>query len=263
MNKKIKEIFKNKKIKTCFGIGMSIIFSSIMLSVSLQKELCDNTDIYYMSNINNDKIYKLEEIPISIIDTANIDILQYNTIPSVSIEPIVTDTVLEEVPTYEVVEENSIDILEEQIVSESNIVNPQVVTEDIESEMLSAAWSDKVQLSMEEFYMICNTVYYEARGCTPQEQAMVALTILNRVNSDSFPNTVYEVLISPNQYDPKYTDYSLFIWSEEIEQSVMYALECNDYHPDMVYYRADHYFTGSFQIPYMHIGGCWFSIQNK
>lgn len=159
-----------------------------------------------------------------------------------------------------------IDIFEEIPIPEmpeTADIETSIIEEHLEPEMLHVTWSDKVQLTMEEFYMICNTVYYEARGCTPQEQSMVALTILNRVNSDSFPNTVYEVLTSPNQYDPKYTDYSGFIWSEEIEQSVTYALECNDYHPDMVYYRADHYFTGSFQIPYMHIGGCWFSIQNK
>ena len=155
------------------------------------------------------------------------------------------------------------DILEEIAVPSISVAESTLVTEHIKSNELRVAWSDKIKLTMEDFYMICNTVQHEVGNCSAQEQVMVALTILNRVNSDSFPDTVYEVLTAPKQYNPKYTDYSDFGWTEMVEQSVTYALESNDYHPDMVYYRANHYFSGSYQKPYMHVGGCWFSLQNK
>lgn len=163
----------------------------------------------------------------------------------------------------EIETEQQTDILEDITIPNISVAESTLVTEHIKPNELRVAWSDKIKLTMEDFYMICNTVQHEVGNCSAQEQVMVALTILNRINSESFPDTVYDVLTAPKQYNPAYADYSEFGWSEMVEQSVTYAMEKNEYHPDMVYYRANHYFSGSYQIPYMNVGGCWFSLQNK
>ena len=55
--------------------------------------------------------------------------------------------------------------------------------------------------------MIAKTVWGEARGCTPEEQAKVVWCILNRVDDPRFPDTIQGVITQPHQfhgYDPTY-----------------------------------------------------------
>lgn len=48
--------------------------------------------------------------------------------------------------------------------------------------------------------LIAKTVWGEARGCTPEGQAKVVWTILNRVDDDRFPNTIRGVVTQPDQF---------------------------------------------------------------
>jgi len=43
-------------------------------------------------------------------------------------------------------------------------------------------------------------IYFEARGETPYQQALVANTIINRVESKRFPNTICEVIKQKHQF---------------------------------------------------------------
>ena len=44
------------------------------------------------------------------------------------------------------------------------------------------------------------TLYHECRSLNDEAQIAVASVIMNRVKSDKFPNTIFEVLIQPGQY---------------------------------------------------------------
>lgn len=48
---------------------------------------------------------------------------------------------------------------------------------------------------------MCAVVSSETGYCEDQAQKAVAHTILNRLKSDKFPNTMYEVVTQPAQYD--------------------------------------------------------------
>ena len=51
-------------------------------------------------------------------------------------------------------------------------------------------------------------VWHEARYESERGQRLVIDTVLNRVESDKFPDTVYDVIMQPGQYfDPEKTDY--------------------------------------------------------
>ena len=52
-----------------------------------------------------------------------------------------------------------------------------------------------------ETEMLAKTVWAEARGCGPEEQALVIWCILQRVDDQRWPDTIAGVLAEPSQFD--------------------------------------------------------------
>ena len=48
--------------------------------------------------------------------------------------------------------------------------------------------------------MLARTVYGEARGCTPEEWALVVWTVLQRVDADEWDDTIAEVVTAQGQF---------------------------------------------------------------
>lgn len=96
--------------------------------------------------------------------------------------------------------------------------------------------------------MIATVVYNEAGyGCSDRHMELVAAVIYNRVNSDKFPDTVYEVVTAPKQYHPDYAKANSKygkrarksdIWSkcqEIATRALKGEIEC----PSDVFYQAN------------------------
>lgn len=114
----------------------------------------------------------------------------------------------------------------------------------------------KIQtISLEEFEAICRVVMNEAGGESYKCQVAVAETIINRINSDKFPDTLMEVLNQPYQFshneNGKITD--------SVREAVAQSLEYQIFDTDMVYFREDYYF--SFAEKYMCIDNLFFSVE--
>lgn len=62
------------------------------------------------------------------------------------------------------------------------------------------ARSNRLGLSENDLRIMANAVYGEARGEPYEGQVAVAAVILNRVKSESFPNTVYGVIFQPRAF---------------------------------------------------------------
>lgn len=58
----------------------------------------------------------------------------------------------------------------------------------------------KTSRLINEIEMMAHAVYGESRGESYQGQVAVAAVILNRVESDDFPDTVYDVIFQPNAF---------------------------------------------------------------
>jgi len=93
--------------------------------------------------------------------------------------------------------------------------------------------------------IIATVIYNEAwAGCTDRHRELVAAVIMNRVKSDKFPNTVYDVVAQKGQYllgyangDPCYTP-PLEVREECQEiaaRALMGEIDC----PDNVLYQAE------------------------
>ena len=57
-------------------------------------------------------------------------------------------------------------------------------------------------LSEQDSYLLAKIAMAEAEGCNTQTKTLIILSILNRVSSDEFPNTIVEVIFQDNQYSP-------------------------------------------------------------
>ena len=112
------------------------------------------------------------------------------------------------------------------------------------------AWG--YEYSPADIVMIGKVVNHEALNQSEMGQRLVIDTILNRVESDKFPNTVQEVINQPGQYcNPK--EYAPQWMYSLIAQEMI-----NRTNPDVLWYRTkkyhkfgdpivvegDHYFSG-------------------
>ena len=135
-----------------------------------------------------------------------------------------------------------------------------IVTTGSSEITIPCIWTDNTSITLEEFRLICTTVYCEAGNQSIETQIMVALTILNRLNSEEFPNTVREVIYQDEQYAvTEWENFEDYGWTSSVEQAVTYALEVNTYPEDMFFFRTDHYHR--FGQPYMQSGELYFSTK--
>lgn len=95
----------------------------------------------------------------------------------------------------------------------------------------------------EEVRIIATVVYYEAwGGCTDRHRELVAAVVCNRVKSDLFPDTVYDVVAAPGQYLKAYADGTMKVPDEAwdtckaiAEKALRGEVDC----PDDVLFQAE------------------------
>ena len=97
----------------------------------------------------------------------------------------------------------------------------------------------------------------EAEGESEYGQRLVIDTVLNRVDSEHFPNTVHDVVYQKNQYSSMTGERVTRCWvKEELCELVRSELkERTDY--DVVFFRTKHYH--SYGVPLFQVGSHYFS----
>lgn len=127
-------------------------------------------------------------------------------------------------------------------------------------QQIPCAWSD-ILISPEDFNLICTTVYCEAGNQSIETQIMTALTILNRLSAEEYPDTVKEVIYQDNQYSvTEWTGFLHYGWTGSVEQAVTYALEVNGHPKNMYFFRTKHYHE--FGQPYRVSDDLYFSTSD-
>lgn len=103
-----------------------------------------------------------------------------------------------------------------------------------------------------EIVLIGKVVQHEAGNQSELGKRLVADTILNRVESDAFPNTVYDVIMQPGQYcNPKklppneiYKLVAEEIYSRTNDQVLWYRTKRYHTFGDPIVKEGNHYFSG-------------------
>lgn len=108
----------------------------------------------------------------------------------------------------------------------------------------------------EEIELLARVIMTEAGILPYHGKLAVMATIMNRVNSDEFPDTIFDVIHQENQYstayngDPTHDCYT-----------AIYDYIPGSFPEDMYYFRAD--YPHSFAYEYCHIGNTYFSTKTN
>lgn len=87
----------------------------------------------------------------------------------------------------------------------SNLVTfePQIEEESSEVEVdYYPEFTYSKDWSAEESYLLAKIAMAEAEGCSTQTKTLIIMCVLNRVQSDEFPDTIKEVIFQENQFSP-------------------------------------------------------------
>lgn len=165
--------------------------------------------------------FYMETQPIQIMDSEPV------CTEPVSTEPVCTEPVFTE-PVY----------------TEPVCTEP-VYTEPVYTEPEAEYYSTPVYISDSDFILLCNAVAHEAGSdwIDVYSKANVVEVIMNRVNSPLFPDSVYDVLSQPYQFEGSETYTYLSCYSYEVTDSVIEAVNL---------YFSDPY---SFSHGYMYFYG--------
>ena len=120
------------------------------------------------------------------------------------------------------------------------------------------AWANII-LDKSEMDLLRTTVYCEAGNQDLETQVMVALTVLNRLNS-GYAEDIRGVIYQDGAYAvTKWSDFENRGWTEQVAQAVETALSENEHPSDMYYFRTDYYHK--FADRYMKSDDLYFSTQ--
>jgi spore germination cell wall hydrolase CwlJ-like protein len=122
----------------------------------------------------------------------------------------------------------------------------------------------EVYLSKKDWKLLCTTVWCEAGNQTVEAQRLVAVTILNRVGSDYFPDSLSKVIYQGNgkQFNVvKWPGFpEAYSYTEDTELACYLALATYPEEPaNMLFFRSGYYFSN--YSPYTSDGDMYFSLR--
>lgn len=139
--------------------------------------------------------------------------------------------------------------------TEETTVQPTTEEETTTCFMITPAI--KCEVDIDDFRLMCRIVMNEAGGNSYKCQLAVAETIVNRVNSEYYPNNISDVVYQPHQYSHANNGEV----TDSVREAVTQALEESTFDNSMVFFR-DWYYHG-FAEPYMEIDDMCFSLKKE
>lgn len=114
-------------------------------------------------------------------------------------------------------------------------------------------------ITMDDAVLIAKLVLAEAEGEPEMGKRLVIDTVLNRLDSEDFPNTVYGVVYQPYHYDPAW-DGRIDLFSELDDAFKLVVDEIhNRTNYDVLYFRTDKFHE--FGTPMEQVGNHYFSTK--
>lgn len=107
----------------------------------------------------------------------------------------------------------------------------------------------------EERELLARVIMSEGSLLPPHGKIAIMATIMNRVRSEKFPNTITEVIYQENQYNTAYNGDP----TDECYQAIDDYVDTG-WPIDMFYFRTDH--PHPFGKEYCHIGNTYFSTED-
>ena len=157
--------------------------------------------------------------------------------------------------TIEIKNRNSTETFTQNKVREGISVG-ELVKEEQEnnSDISTAVAQERIsETDSTNIWWLSCALYHECRGLNDEAQIAVASVILNRVNSDKCPNTIFEVITQPGQYAFVVDE---IIWGEPDERAMKNA--------EYVYWNGSQIPENVlFQSEFIQGSGIWKQIDNQ
>lgn len=132
-----------------------------------------------------------------------------------------------------------------------------VQTKDIAEFVEAVIPVEEEKVSKEDIELIALVTMAEAEGEPEEGQRLVIDTILNRVDSERFPDTIYDVIYQPNQFSPMWNGrIDRCEVREELCALVRDELESRTNY-DVVFFNAHHY--SKYGVQLFQVGNHYFS----
>lgn len=114
-------------------------------------------------------------------------------------------------------------------------------------------------ITMDDAVLIAKLVLAEAEGEPEMGKRLVIDTVLNRLDSSEFPNTVYDVVYQPYHYDPVW-DGRIDLFSELDDTFKLVVDEIQHRtNSEVLYFRTDKFHE--FGTPMEQVGNHYFSTK--
>ena len=124
----------------------------------------------------------------------------------------------------ETVEETAV---EEDSQAEVQEEAPAAEAEETSGEETSANSGWAIDITQNEYYMLCNVVAHEygSDWVSDYDKALVVEVVMNRVKSSLYPDTIYGVLTQPYQFSGAWSYVNLGTYSYQVTESCKRAVD--------------------------------------
>lgn len=127
-------------------------------------------------------------------------------------------------------------------------------------------WAGNMKISLEDFDLLCHTVFCEAGNQSLEAQKLVAITIINRIASSKFPNSMQDVIYQDNgkQFNVVRWDGfpEAYQYTDQVETACYLAIATDSSVPmEMLFFRSGYYFSE--YEPYTYDGDMYFSVKEE
>ena len=154
--------------------------------------------------------------------------------------------------TYEPIYSVNVDLKEE-----SRDIIEEPIIEDESQEPKEEPIIDDEQVSQEDIELLALLTMAEAEGECDEGKRLVIDTVLNRVDSEHFPDTIYDVIYQPKHFSSMWNGrIDRCEVREDIYQLVIEELESRTNY-DVIFFTAGRY--SKFGVPMFQVGNHYFS----
>lgn len=118
--------------------------------------------------------------------------------------------------------------------------------------------ADLAGMTVEDFIFISSVVEAESdRSESLEGRILIALTIINRVEDERFPDSISEVLTAPSQFSTVRNGHSIVERTDYSDEAVIRAVEWNEQgtEPNVLFFNCRGYNNGT---AYGYIDGNYF-----
>ena len=156
-------------------------------------------------------------------------------------------------PVEELVTETTVSITEQETTTEPAIIEEPVI---IESTTIQQKPEDNLIYSEDEIELIALVTVAEAEGESEYGKRLVISTILNRVDSNGFPDTIHGVIYAKNQFTSMWNGrINRCKVTDDVRQLVREEMISRT-NSDVLFFTAGEY--GQYGIPLFQVGNHYF-----